>query len=115
MSRVADFCPKCKLYYPGDCMKSGCQDRYCECDGCNAGEGVVFSKLSEKNTLSQSIVKVDPEGSYKRANLKPVFSCAGCEAKISEDELFITKINLSKVNLCTTCWHVIEILGDDSE
>jgi hypothetical protein len=74
MSRVADFCPKCKLYYPGECMKSGCQDRYCECDGCNAGEGVVFSKLSEKNTPSQSIVKVDPEGSCNKDNSKPVYS-----------------------------------------
>ena len=78
MSRVADFCPKCKLYYPGDCMKSGCQDRYCECDGCNAGEGVVFSKLSEKNTPSQSIVKVDPEGSCKKDNLEPVCKCIHC-------------------------------------
>ena len=68
MSRIAQECQKCKLYYPGDCMKLGCQDRYCECDGCNAGEGVVFSKLSNKNTPSQSIVKVDPEGSCKKDN-----------------------------------------------
>lgn len=96
-------------------MKLGCQDRYCECDGCNAGEGVVFSKLSEKNTPSQSIVKVDPEGSCKKGNLKPVFSCDECGFNISEDNLFTTVIHLSKLNLCSSCWHVIEILGDDSQ
>jgi hypothetical protein len=72
MSRIAQECQKCQFYYPGECMKLGCQDRYCECDGCNAGEGVVFSKLSNKNTPSQSIVKVDPEGSCKKDNGKQI-------------------------------------------
>jgi hypothetical protein len=46
---------------------------------------------------------------------KPVFSCDECGCHISEDNLFTTVIHLSKVNLCSSCWHVIEILGEDSQ
>ena len=35
MSKVAVSCPKCKMYYPGDCATDGCKDLdNCPCDGC---------------------------------------------------------------------------------
>ena len=35
MTDYAKPCPKCKMYYPGDCASYGCKDvENCPCDGC---------------------------------------------------------------------------------
>lgn len=35
MTNRAKPCPKCKMFYPGDCASYGCKDvENCPCDGC---------------------------------------------------------------------------------
>lgn len=38
MIDYAKPCPKCGQYYPSDCLKDGCKDVTCGCDGCVALE-----------------------------------------------------------------------------
>ena len=34
LHQYAQPCAKCGMYYPGDCLRDGCQDVTCGCDGC---------------------------------------------------------------------------------
>lgn len=50
MTENAKPCPKCKMYYPGDCASYGCKDvENCPCDGCETERYLAYGVDEEQS------------------------------------------------------------------